>query len=280
MTATIEPGLYRAGAGEPLVLLHGFTDTWRTWRPLLSELTQHFEVIAPTLPGHSDGPVLEASETPRSFTDMADLAEELLDELGVDTAHFAGNSLGGGLSLELAKRGRARSVIGLSPAGGLDFGNRGEALRILRQFQRMQTMTRRNMRVLPWVMKSPLRRRMALLDAMQRGDRVPAGDAVEMARRTLECEVVEDVYEVLRHGQPWLRDLDKIEAPTLIVWGEKDKILPIDRHSARLRNEIPNMQFRSLPGIGHVPMHDNSKLIASMIRDFALESERKRVAAA
>jgi len=276
MSATIEPGLYRAGSGEPMVLLHGFTDTWRTWRPLLAELVPYFEVIAPTLPGHSEGPAIENAVTPHSFTDMADLAEEVLDQHGVETAHFVGNSLGGGVSLELAKRGRARSVVGLSPAGGLDFGNRAEALRIQRQFQRIQTLTRRNLRLLPWVMRSPVRRRLALRDAMQRGDLVSASHATEMARRSLECEVVEDVYAVLRHGQPWMTDLHTIDAPTLIVWGEKDKILPIDRHSARLRNEIPNVQFRSLPGIGHVPMHDDPELISKLIRDFALQAERAR----
>jgi len=277
MTATISPELYRAGSGEPLVLLHGVTDTWRTWRPILGELVPYFDVIAPTLHGHSDGPHLARGDDPRSFADMADLAEETFDALGLDTFHLAGNSLGGGLALELAKRGRARSVVGLSPAGGLDPGNRTEALRILKQFQRMQAMTRQNQRLLPWVMRSPLRRRLALLDAMQRGDQMLAADAIDMARRSMECDVVlEDMFAVLRHGQPWMENLDQIAAPTLVVWGEKDRILPMDRHTDRLRREIPGVQFRSLPGIGHVPMHDDPRLIGGMIRTFALAAEAAR----
>lgn len=277
MTATIAPGLYRAGSGEPLVLLHGVTDTWRTWRPILGELVPYFDVIAPTLHGHSDGPELAVGDDPRSFADMADLAEETLDAYGLDTFHVAGNSLGGGLALELAKRGRARSVVGLSPAGGLDPGNRTEALRILKQFQRMQAMTKQSERLLPWVMRSPFRRRLALLDAMQRGHQVPAADAIEMARRSMECDVVlEDMFAVLRHGQPWMEDLDKIKVPTLVAWGEKDRILPMDQHTKRLRKEIPGVQFRSLPGIGHVPMHDDPRLIGSMIRTFAQAAEAAR----
>lgn len=50
------PALYRTGSGEPLVLLHGFTGTWRHWRPLLAELAARYEVIAPTLAGHDGGP--------------------------------------------------------------------------------------------------------------------------------------------------------------------------------------------------------------------------------
>jgi len=277
MTATISPELYRAGAGEPLVLLHGVTDTWRTWRPILGDLVPYFDVIAPTLHGHSDGPELLAGDDPRSFADMADLAEETFDALGLETFHIAGNSLGGGLALELAKRGRARSVVGLSPGGGMDMGNRTEALRILKMFKRMQAMTRNNQRLLPWVMGSPARRRLALRDAMQRGHLMPAGDAIEMARRSIECDVVlEDLFAVLRHGEPWLSDLDQISTPTLIAWGEKDRILPMELHTDRLRNEIPGVQFRSLPGIGHVPMHDDPRLIGGMIRKFALAAEAAR----
>jgi pimeloyl-ACP methyl ester carboxylesterase len=278
--STISPELYRAGTGEPLVLLHGLTDTWRTWRPIFGDLVPYFDVIAPTLHGHSDGPELLASDDPRSFSDMADLAEESFDALGLDTFHVAGNSLGGGLALELARRGRARSVVGLAPAGGLDRGNRTEALRILKQFKRMQAMTRSNQRMLPWVFRSPVRRRLALLDAMQRGDQMLPTDAVEMARRSLDCTVVlDDVFAVLSHGEPWMEGLDQISVPTLVVWGEKDRILPIDRHTERLRREIPGVEFRSLPGIGHVPMHDDPRLIGSMIRKFALAAESARAAA-
>jgi pimeloyl-ACP methyl ester carboxylesterase len=51
----ISPALYRAGEGEPVVLLHGFTGTWRHWRPVLADLVARYEVIAPTLAGHDGG---------------------------------------------------------------------------------------------------------------------------------------------------------------------------------------------------------------------------------
>src|SRR4051812_20755594 len=109
------PALYRAGEGEQLVLLHGFTATWRCWQPVLGTLAAQFEVIAPTLHGHHGGPKLPDSGHARSIVEAADHVEEQLDELGVGEAHVAGNSLGGALALELGKRGRARSVIAISP---------------------------------------------------------------------------------------------------------------------------------------------------------------------
>src|SRR4051812_6775475 len=101
----ITPALYRAGEGEPLVLLHGFTGTWHHWRPVLGELVPRFEVIAPTLAGHDGGPEFPLDGV-LTLEQGADALEQHLDELGVETAHFAGNSMGGALAIVMAKRGR------------------------------------------------------------------------------------------------------------------------------------------------------------------------------
>lgn len=53
---------HRGGAGPPLLLLHGFTDTWRTWELVLPALEREHEVLAPTLPGHAGGPDLPPEE--------------------------------------------------------------------------------------------------------------------------------------------------------------------------------------------------------------------------
>ena len=123
--AELSPALYRAGAGEPLVLIHGFTATWRCWLPVLGLLAPRFEVIAPTLHGHDGGP--PSPPGAETLAQAADHFESLLDALGVGTAHLAGNSLGGALALELAKRGRARSVVAISPGGGWEEDDRARS---------------------------------------------------------------------------------------------------------------------------------------------------------
>lgn len=95
--------------------LHGFTDTWRTWELVLPELERHHDVLAPTLPGHAGGPAIEGEVSDAMFVDAI---ERAMDEVGFETAHIVGNSLGGYLSLQLAARGRAESVVALAPAGG------------------------------------------------------------------------------------------------------------------------------------------------------------------
>ena len=177
----ITPTLYRAGSGEPLLLLHGFTGAWMHWRPLLEGLSQRYEVIAPTLAGH-DGARAYPLSSPMNLAGSTDALEGDLDELGVGSAHIAGNSMGGALALELAKRGRARSVVALAPGGGWTPGD-GEARRLARFFARQIRVTR------------ALRSRMpAIVARRQRG---PAVVAVQRGRDDLEAR-----HQLGQHGQP------------------------------------------------------------------------------
>ena len=106
----------RSGTGTPLVLLHGLGSSRRAWDPVVPLLTGRFDVIAVDLPGFGDSAPLPGPAEP----DPASLAREvagLLDQLGLATAHLAGNSLGGWVALELAALRPAASVTLLSPAG-------------------------------------------------------------------------------------------------------------------------------------------------------------------
>src|SRR4249919_3399847 len=105
----------RTGSGETLVLVHGTGSQRQMWDPVLERLAAQRDVIALDLPGFGESPALsEPVVRPERY---ADAIAELLDELGVATAHVAGNSLGGGVALVLGARGRARSVTALSPIG-------------------------------------------------------------------------------------------------------------------------------------------------------------------
>jgi pimeloyl-ACP methyl ester carboxylesterase len=263
----ISPALYRAGSGEPLVLLHGFTGTWHHWRPLLGELVARYEVIAPTLAGHDGGPRFEVSG-PLTFASSADHLERHLDDLGVGSAHFVGNSLGGGLALELAKRGRARTVVALAPAGGWTEGD-GEAKRLARFFARQRRLTRLSAGFIDTVMKLPASRRLALRDAMRHGELVAPVDAVDLALASLRCPVAGQAIQAARADKGLsLQDLDRIKCPVLLASPEFDRILPMERHAPRFKREIPGVESRMLPGCGHVPMWDDTRLVIRTISEF------------
>ena len=106
------------GSGEPVLLLHPFLISQLVWQKVAPQLadTGRYEVFAPTMAGHNGGP--RAGTWFLSSSLLADHVERQLDELGWDTCHIVGNSLGGWVAFELERRGRARTVTGIAPAGG------------------------------------------------------------------------------------------------------------------------------------------------------------------
>jgi pimeloyl-ACP methyl ester carboxylesterase len=265
--AEISSSLYRAGEGEAVVLLHGFTGHWRHWKPAHADLIARYEVIAPTLSGHNGGPAYPIGMGLRKVADAGDSLERHLDELGVGTAHFVGNSMGGSLALELAKRGRARSVVAFSPGGGWELGG-PEPERIARFFARQMRMVRVSRKQIPRLMRRPRARKLAMRDIMRHGELISPADAVDLSLDPLDCTVVNDVLASLRAGRAHVEDLDQVAAPTLIAWAELDRILPLGTCSARFKREIPNAEFRVLPRVGHVPMWDDTRLVVSTITDW------------
>src|SRR4051812_34032033 len=105
---------------EPLVLLHGLGMSARVWDGLRPLIAPHHQVFAFTALGHRGG----AAAGPRrvKVQDLGDPAEGEFDQQGLARPHIAGNSIGGWMAIELARRGRAGSVCPLSPAGSWTAG--------------------------------------------------------------------------------------------------------------------------------------------------------------
>jgi pimeloyl-ACP methyl ester carboxylesterase len=265
--AEISSALYRAGHGEPLVLLHGFMGTWRHWSPVLADLVPRFEVIAPTLAGHDGGPRFEG-DGEVTIAQGGDSLERHLDQLGVGTAHFVGNSMGGALAIELARRGRARSVVALAPAGGWR-PESDEGRRLARLFTRQRWLARAAAPWLPTLARRPIVRQIAMRDVMRHGEQVAPPDVVDIARGSIRCAIFDRVLLALRSGSAVFEGLDQVAAPTLVAWPRHDHILPMGRHSHRFREEIPGVEYRVLEAVGHVPMWDDPRLVVDTIRRFA-----------
>lgn len=264
----ITQAIYRAGSGEPLLLLHGFTGSWHHWRPLLGELAARYEVVAPTLAGHDGGKALP-SGAELNYASSTDLLEEHLDELGLGTVHVVGNSMGGALALELAKRGRARSVVALAPGGGWSTGD-GESRRLGRFFERQLKLTRATAPRMAAILRRPGPRRLALRDIMRHGELVAPADALAMALSSLRCTVADQVIAALavERDDLVLRELDRITCPVRLASPQFDRILPAELHAARYRREIPGVDAVRLPGCGHVPMWDDTELVLRTITEF------------
>lgn len=265
---------HRGGEGPPLLLLlHGFTATWRTWGPVIGMLEQQFDVLAPTLPGHTDGPPLPGNGD--VVSGMADGLEAALDEVGWLRPHVAGFSLGGHLAFELAKRDRARSVTAIAPAGAHGDALDREVKRIGRLFRRNHGAAVRFGRVAARLSSSAAFRRIAMRDMMADGSRLPADVSAAMTRAFAATPVFGAYIGDDDADHRALRDLDRVRVPTLVVWGDRDRVLPQAKHEAFFRERLPSQtEFRTLKHAGHVPFWDAPERVADSIAQTALRAER------
>jgi pimeloyl-ACP methyl ester carboxylesterase len=249
----------------PLLLIHGFTDTARTWDSLRPHLEDEFTVIAPTLLGHRGGPPIPPGMTDPLAT-MADALERELDDAGVEQAVITGNSLGGWLAFALAARGRARAVLALSPA----LGWHGDAppARTVRQFERAHRSAALGARLATHVVRRPLARRLALWELVSHPERIPPSTAAELIRGAAGCPMYEPLNAQLEAGG--YRDgFSELGVPTVIAWGDGDRTLPVAACSPWYREALPEARWVELPGCGHLPQHDDPELVAAWVRQVA-----------
>lgn len=257
--------LFRGGpegpAAEPVVLVHGLAMSWRAWLPVLPAITARHRVFAPTLPGHRGGPAASGAV---SVNALADHLEVQMDEEGLDTAHLVGNSLGGWLSLELARRGRARSVTAISPAGA--WRHRGDMTRVNVLLRGTHVAAR--LGVDPVLTRPALRvprvRRTVFHRVMERGDLVPVDEAVGLLLDARECRVLPQLVRSGRR-QGMVEPLDDVDVRVQVLWGQRDRVIPWARHGRPLRDRLTRADFVPLEGLGHTPMYDDPALVAERI---------------
>jgi pimeloyl-ACP methyl ester carboxylesterase len=235
---------HRGGAGEPLVLLHGFTDTWRTWELVLPALERRHAVLAPTLAGHAGGPPLMSSPPTPPADAVIEAVERAMDEAGFATAHVAGNSLGGYLALKLAERGRARSVVAFAPGGGWAPGD-DAYLGTLAHFDTLQEQLRQ---LAP---RAP-----AILSLMaERWEHIPTDLIAHLWYGVVACGGMTELNEHARR-EGWPLDAERVTCPLRIVWGTADRVLEWPRAAERWRAAFPHADWIELDGVGHGPQLD------------------------
>jgi len=255
---------YRGGSGEPLVLLHGFTNDWQSWRPVLPALGEDFAVFAPTLPGHF-GAVPWPVETPLSIAAMTAALEAQLDQEGIERAHLVGNSLGGWLSLELAARGRALSVTGLCPAGGWEYGSKEERATYIFFWRSSRVAVPLSRRFFRALAGRPRLRDLAMRDAVAHPDRMHAALALSTMEAAAGCGIAAQLLALSRQGQLF-GDLGRIDCPVTIATSSGDRIFRGPDYFGRFRRLVPGAHWVDLEGLGHLPMSDDPERVVGVIR--------------
>jgi pimeloyl-ACP methyl ester carboxylesterase len=254
----------RGGSGEPLVLIHGTGSSRAVWKPVRSRLERERDVIAVDLPGHGESPLAPWHIAPAP-PGYARILVGFLDDLDIEQAHLAGNSVGGWTALELAKLGRARSVVAIGPAGLWEVSPRSSywSLRLDRfGARRLDAALTRALRTRAG--------RIALMgQVVGRPQQLPPDDAIEMIRTMGRTRGFREHLELTTRLR--FEGGHEIRVPVTVAFGTRERLLP---RKGRLRGELPpHTRWIDLEGCGHVPMWDDPELVARTILEAASVGE-------
>jgi pimeloyl-ACP methyl ester carboxylesterase len=250
---------HRGGDGPPLVLLHGLGLSKLSWNPVLAALEEHHDVIALDLPGFGDSGALDGGRR-SSAEALADALEAEFDDLGLERPAVAGNSLGGWVALELARRGRTGPVVAIAPAGletpaerayiiGMNEVMRARA-RVLAPFGRLAVATAPQRTLVFGALRS-------------RPWRMSAGDAAAELAHWAGAPGFHGTL-LATEGARFPRGLGEIAVPARIAFGTRDLLLGA-LTAPRFALQMPTADLRALPGVGHVPMADDPELVSRTI---------------
>ncbi|HEX5225291.1 MAG TPA: alpha/beta fold hydrolase [Solirubrobacteraceae bacterium] len=251
---------HREGSGDPIVLLHGIGHHWQAWGPVVGLLAGELDVLACDSPGFGASAPLARGIEP-TVPAYADAFEWFFAELGLRRPHVAGNSMGGAIALELARRRSVRSATAFSPAG---FWTAAEA-----RFCRLSLLA---------LADTPVRARPAV-EALARTRsgrsvlfrqtfgfpaRLPAEEAVATLRDAWASPAFDRALELLpEYRCEAIADLRDV--PVTVAWGTRDLLLPYRTQAPRARKLLPTATHLAL-GAGHVPFYDDAPAAAAAIR--------------
>ena len=266
-------GYRLAGSGPLIVLIHGLAGSSATWRRVGPPLAAHHTVLAVDLIGHGE------SDKPRgdySLGAHASSVRDLMMTLGLDAATFVGHSLGGGVAMVLAYQfPELCQRLVLVASGGLG----KEVTPLLRAASLPGAEL-----VLPVVLSGRIRgvlvaagspfRRIGL-----RLDGAPSewwNHYASLTTREARVAFLSTVREVIDLRGQRVSAADRLylaaELPTLIVWGDRDGVIPV-AHAHRAHEALPGSRLEILEGSGHfIPVHDGERL-ADLIADFVATTE-------
>lgn len=242
----------RGGKGEPLLFLHG-AGGGGNWLPFMDDLAQRFEVIAPEHPGFGK------SDMPDWLDDIHDLVFFYLDFLaheGLAGVNLVGNSLGGWLAAEIAMTDAARlkTLTLVSPAG-------------------IHVKGVQKADIFLWSPEEQARHLFhdpALAEAEAKRAADPAGEDRRMKNRFATARLA---WQPRFYDPLLMKWLKRVTLPTLILWGEEDRILPA-AHAPAFKERLANARLELMPACGHLPHIEQKDAFVSSVTRF-IEGARR-----
>lgn len=257
-----------AGQGNVLLLIHGMAGSSATWREMIQQLAKKYRVVAPDLLGHGESAKPRAADY--SLGAFAVWLRDFLDELGITRATVIGQSLGGGVAMQfLYQHPHYCERLVLISSGGLG-PDVGFVLRLVAA-PGAELM-------LPVIAPKPIVHVGNKLKGWlsTAGIRSPHGAEIWSSYSSLsDGQTRQSFLRTLRsvvdyRGQA-VSALNRLQLqshlPMLIIWGERDRIIPVD-HAYVAHQTRAGSRLEVLPGVGHFPHVEAPTKVMELIEDF------------
>jgi 4,5:9,10-diseco-3-hydroxy-5,9,17-trioxoandrosta-1(10),2-diene-4-oate hydrolase len=267
------------GEGPAMVFVHGLSGSWPNWLEQLPVFARDHRVIAMDLPGFGHSPMPKERITISAYGRIVD---GLLETLGVDAATVVGNSMGGFVSAELAIAfpQRVERLVLVSAAGISTYRHR--------DVERIEPYLRRLAPILAaytgvtaarsdWVARRPGLRNVTLGMVTRHPSRLPASLVAEQLRGAGKPGFMQALRANIDY--PVRERLPEIACPTLIVWGDEDRIISVNDASV-FEELIPNSRKVIFEGTGHMAMLERPEAFNELLYEFVEEQPGSPAASA
>lgn len=246
---------FQKGRGPVLILLHNAINSAYSFRHIFETLALTGRVIAPDLPG--TGQSFKSLKFNYGLDSMADLLDEFMAELKIKQAVIAGSSTGAAIAQKFALNHPEKIIkLILIDSYGLK----------LRKNQTVLDLG--SGRAILNGLSTPARVMEFYLGQFHCEDTVKMEDRMLFLDTTLKKSVPECIHQFLKeNGNFEIEGISKIDKPTLIIWGERDKILPKSM-AEKFVKKIPNSRYVMIPEAGHLPHEESPEDFTTVVLDF------------
>ena len=254
------------GEGPPLLLIHGFGASTYTWRKIGPDLSRNHRVIAVDMKGfgQSDKPFDESY----SVFDQAELLTQLILDRDLRDLTIVGHSFGGGVALVLALDEGERLNGRITKLVLLDSIAYPQDIPMFFRMLDMPVFSHVGLRMVPPAVQTRIALQIAYLDNSKIKDEEVEAYAAALRTAAGKHAIIHSARQIVPEGIEELsRRYKSIEQPTLILWCDHDRIVPLDV-GLKLRRTLPNANLKLVNECGHMPHEEQPEATLGLLRDF------------
>ncbi len=254
------------GKGAPVLLIHGFGASTYTWRHVAPELAKTHRVIAVDLKGfgQSDKPF----DSRYSVFDQAELLAQLIVDKDLRNLTLVGHSFGGGIALLLALEANERLEGRITKLVLLDSIAYSQNIPVFFRLLDVPLVSRLGVSMIPPSVQTRVALRIAYFDDSKIDQDEVDAYAAPLRTAAGKHAIIYSARQIVPDGLAEISERYKtIELPTLILWCDHDRIVPLEV-GLKLRRTLPNSTLRLVEDCGHMPQEEQPESTLKLLQGF------------